>query len=372
MVSVAQNERLTRVGPGTPAGEMLRRYWWPVGFADEVKLGGRPVQTRVLGEDLVLFRDGGGRPGALGLHCSHRGTSLAYGRMEEHGLRCPYHGWVYDREGRCLEQPAEPADSSFKDRIRHLAYPAQDVCGLIFIYMGPAPAPSLPKYDLLYVEEGERIVGAQEEYCNWLQRAENGMDECHVGILHAAGYPDLALKPLDPHYQPTWYGFRTDTSVEGSWPRLNHSVFPSGSTMTSMRIGRAPNLYLRYRVPTDDTKTTTYWINWIPGGPSGIRTVGLTHQEPGVFDRVENDWWGIASHDEDRMAQETQGKIADRSVEHLGSSDKGIILFRDMVEQAIQAVERGDDPPGVIRDPNHAVIHFENTLRELEGALSGA
>ena len=134
MLSNEENEMLTRVGPGTPAGEMLRRYWWPVGFSEEVKSKGTPVKVRLLGEDFVLFRDGGGELGLLELHCSHRGTSLEFGRVEDNGIRCCYHGWLYDRRGKCLEQPAEPEDSTFKDRIQHPAYHAREAAGLVFAF----------------------------------------------------------------------------------------------------------------------------------------------------------------------------------------------------------------------------------------------
>src|SRR5438105_1949994 len=132
MLTGEQNELLTRTGPGTPGGEMLRRYWWPVGISDQLTAGGRPWQVRLLSEDLVLYRDGQHRIGLVGLHCSHRGTSLAYGRVEEGGIRCPYHGWLYGADGRCLDQPAEPEDSTYKDRIRHPAYQAEELGGLIF------------------------------------------------------------------------------------------------------------------------------------------------------------------------------------------------------------------------------------------------
>ena len=140
MLSKEENELVTRVEPGTPAGEMLRRYWWPVGFTEHVKEKSSPTKVRLLGEDFVLFRDGGGRLGLVELHCSHRGTSLEFGRVEDRGIRCCYHGWLYDVNGRCLEQPAEPADSTFKDRIQHPAYKAQEIAGFIFAYIGPEPA----------------------------------------------------------------------------------------------------------------------------------------------------------------------------------------------------------------------------------------
>jgi 5,5'-dehydrodivanillate O-demethylase oxygenase subunit len=194
MLSKEENEFLTRVGPGTPAGEMLRRYWWPVAFSDEVKPKGPPVKVTLLAEDFVLFRDGALGLGLVALHCSHRGTSLEFGRVEDRGIRCCYHGWLYDVRGNCLEQPAEPVDSTFKERIKHPAYHAQDAGGLIFAYVGPEPAPLLPNYDLLVRQDGCRVVGGGEEFCNWLQRAENSADGAHSIALHAAGYPNMAMK----------------------------------------------------------------------------------------------------------------------------------------------------------------------------------
>jgi 5,5'-dehydrodivanillate O-demethylase len=148
MLSNEENELLTRVGRGTPGGEMLRRYWWPVNFSELVTKRGQPAKVRLLGEDLVLFRGGDGSLGLLALNCSHRGTSLEFGRVEENGIRCCYHGWLYDTRGQCLEQPAEPADSTFKSRVQHPAYQPLEIAGFIFAYMGPEPAPLLPNYDL--------------------------------------------------------------------------------------------------------------------------------------------------------------------------------------------------------------------------------
>ena len=150
MLSREENEFLTRVGPGTPAGEMLRRYWHPIGFAEELK--GRPKRRRILGEDLVLFRDDQGRPGLLALRCSHRGTSLEFGHIEDGGLRCCYHGWLYDIEGKILQMPGEPAESTFKDRVRQKAYKAQEAAGIIFAYIGPEPAPLATKVPLAFLQ----------------------------------------------------------------------------------------------------------------------------------------------------------------------------------------------------------------------------
>src|SRR5919106_6148816 len=166
-LSVEENETLTRVGPETPGGKMLRRYWHPIAFSKELQR--RPKRRKLLGEDLVLFRDDHGKVGLLALRCSHRGTSLEFGHIEDGGLRCCYHGWLYDVEGRVLEQPGEPTDSTFRQRVRHPAYKAQELGGVIFVYMGPEPAPLLPRYDVLVREDGVRARRARTVNCNFFQ-----------------------------------------------------------------------------------------------------------------------------------------------------------------------------------------------------------
>lgn len=368
-----ENDRLTRVSPGTAAGALLRRYWWPVGFTQELAPRSRPVPVRLLAEDLVLFRDGQGHLGLLGIHCSHRGASLAFGRVEDAGVRCPYHGWLYDSTGRCLDQPAEPEESTFKDRIRHPAYRVQELGGLVFAYLGPEPAPLLPRYDLLCVEGGERVVGADEEHCNWLQRAENGMDEHHLAVLHASVYPDTALKRAQVDWHRTWYGSRTTVDIPGVYaePRVTHFLFPSHSRITLARVGTEPSHNLRLRVPTDDTTTTTFWVNVYPGRSPGLRTVGHERSVAGVYERVDDGWWGLPSHEQDRAVQESQGPIADRSQEHLGSSDAGVILFRRMLDESLRAVAEGRDPVGVVRDPSeNEIIAFDARMPQIADLVS--
>ena len=148
MLTSEENELLTRTGPGTSMGEVLRRYWQPVALAEEMPVGGDPRPVRLLGEDLVLFRDDHDRLGLLGLHCSHRGTDLSYGRVEDGGLRCLYHGWLFDIHGQCLEQPGEPAGCDFRKKIRHTAYPCAEVSGFILTYMGPGEPPLIPNYEI--------------------------------------------------------------------------------------------------------------------------------------------------------------------------------------------------------------------------------
>ena len=377
MLSKVENEMITRVGPGTPAGEMLRRYWWPVGFSEHVKEKGSPIKATLLGEEFVLFRDGAGRLGMVELHCSHRGTSLEYGRVEERGIRCCYHGWLYDVSGRCLEQPAEPADSTFKDRIRHPAFTAQELGGFIFAYIGPAPAPLLPRYDLLLEENGMRVIGAGTEYCNWLQRAENSVDQTHLVALHAPEYPEMALKRPEIGWEKTAYGAKITMHVPGvSKPKHSHWVFPSHTRHTTARKGRIPDHAIRFRVPTDDTKTTTFWLRFTPndeadrGKPLVLKIVGFEDDKPGVYTRVNDGWWGIASHDQDRVAQESQGPIYDRSREHLGTSDQGVILLRDTIMESIDAVSKGQDPFWILRQPgDNEKIIFDASMAEI-GALS--
>jgi 5,5'-dehydrodivanillate O-demethylase oxygenase subunit len=377
MLSKEENELLTRVGPGKPAGEMLRRYWWPVAFSEEVKTKGAPVKITLLAEDFALFRDGAGNLGLVALHCSHRGTSLEFGRVEDKGLRCCYHGWLYDVRGNCLEQPAEPADSTFKERIKHPAYRAQDAGGLIFAYIGPEPAPLLPSYDLLVRQDGCRVVGGGEEFCNWLQRAENSADGAHSIALHAAGYPNMAMKRPTMKWEPTPFGLKETTWVEGvSKPRITHFLFPSHVRHSAARIDEQPRQVVRFRVPKDDHTTNTYYIDFYPhkdGKPTQpvpLRVKKFRKSVPGVYDRVPDAWWNLPNREQDRVAQESQGLIADRSKEHLATSDQGILMLRQMIRDAINAVSQGKDPIGVIRDHDaNGPITFDSSRDAVE-ALS--
>src|SRR5438034_833158 len=176
---------MTQTDAGTPAGELLRRYWQPVALSREITAGGQPRQLRIMGEDLVLFRDQDGRPGLLDLHCSHRATSLYYGRVEDGGIRCPFHGWLYDVEGYCLQQPAEPEGSTFYQKVRHQAYPCQEMGGLIFAYLGPtAKIPLLPRYEVLVRKDGTRQSSWYQINSNYLQNIEGAVDAAHFPFLH--------------------------------------------------------------------------------------------------------------------------------------------------------------------------------------------
>lgn len=376
MLTKEENDLMTRVERGTPAGEMLRRYWWPVAFSEQVNAKATPTKVTLLAEDFVLFRDGAGKLGLLALHCSHRGTSLEFGRVEDNGLRCCYHGWLWDQRGNCLDQPAEPADSTFKSRVKHPAYHAEEAGGLVFAYVGPEPAPLLPPYDLLVRDDGCRVVGGSEEFCNWLQRAENSADGAHTIALHAAGYPNMAMKRPTMKWEPTPFGIKETTWVEGvSKPRISHFVFPSHVRHSAARVGEQPRQVMRFRVPKDDYRTSNFHIDFYPhkdgapARPEPMHVREFRKNEQGVYARVQDGWWNLPNREQDRVAQESQGVIADRTREHLATSDQGVLLLRGMIREAIDAVAQGKDPIGVIRDANQVAITFDSS-RDAVGALN--
>ncbi|MFM2130094.1 MAG: hypothetical protein RL477_1640 [Pseudomonadota bacterium] len=371
VMSAQQNDRLTRVGPGTPCGEMLRRYWWPIAFTAEVQK--KPFQARLLGEDLVLFRDGSGKVGLMERACPHRGAGLELGRVEADGIRCCYHGWKFDRAGRCLEMPAEPAGTPLIDEVRQRAYVTEEAAGIIFAYMGPQPVPLFPRFDLLVRDDMNREVYAKNDFCNWLQRAENGHDPAHLGVLHAPGYPQLAFKRPNVSRERTWYGFRTQSQFPGGAINVSHQIFPSNTRRTGSRRGEAPRHYFHYRVPVDDTLTTTFYIRAeiLPDGQKGETAFkGREAAVRGVYGHVDDGWWGIPSREQDRAAQESQGIIFDRTRETLGTSDENIVVFRRLVEEQIEAVAAGGDPIGVLRAaPNEDPIRFDATKNFADGVM---
>jgi 5,5'-dehydrodivanillate O-demethylase len=355
-----ENEILTRVGPGTPGGEMLRRYWWPVWFEEQIEK--KPIPIRHLGEDFVLFRDGKGEIGMLDVVCAHRRALLTLGRVEDRGIRCCYHGWLYGADGRCLEMPAEPPGSRLHEEVRLRRAKVQVAAGLVFAYLGPDPAPLLPRYDLLFLEDCDRTVWAADDHCNWVQRAENGMDPYHSMALHASVYPSIALKRPEVEYTPTWYGFRTQSEYPGGNRNVVHDIFPSSTRRHNARAGSLPSEFLHIRVPTDDHLTTTFFIEsrFKPQGPYKRECRGLKKNVHGVYKRVEDGWWDIESEDQDRAAQESQGYIHDRSKEFLGTSDKGVVLWRKVAFSSIEAVKAGRDPHGIVREaPGNDVIRFD-------------
>jgi 5,5'-dehydrodivanillate O-demethylase len=370
MLSQEENELLARVGPGTPAGQLLRRYWHVVAAASELSEDKPKKRLRVLGEDLVLFRDRSGAYGLVAEHCSHRGASLYYGFVEEDGIRCAYHGWKYDPSGKCLKQPFESPEVGFKEKIRHPAYPVMKLAGLLFAYLGPADKkPILPKWDLLMREDGLRKVEiCQVLRCNWLQAMENSVDPVHTYYLHSH---TLKLKG-DPdhvpfHYQPlskiefelvvhpTWAGIQKQRFFAGENARVEapHPLIFPNILFVPVRMGYA----MHFRTPIDDTHTQIFHLRFRPTKDGSIPAqaedsppefVG-TRNEAGEF-HLEH----FAS--QDHMAWETQGPVADRGNEHLGESDRGIILFRKLLRDQIRVVQEGGDPLGVNMAPERDEI----------------
>ncbi len=364
MISQELNEKLSRVGPGTPGGELMRRYWHPIAAASELEEN--PVKkVRILGEDLVLYRDRSGTLGLIDEPCPHRRVSLEYGIPEEHGLRCPYHGWVFDSEGRCLEQPAEPWDSTFKDRITTKAYKAEELGGLIFVYLGPEPAPLVPRYDLLVWDNCIRQIGLSVIPCNWLQCMENSMDPVHVEWLHSY-YLDYTvsrkggeLNAATSRARHKKIGFdrfehglikrrvlEGNTEEDDPWKVGHPVVFPC-----ILRAGSNGSYSYQIRVPIDDD--TTYHVNYVayrPGIPLPTQGSIPTYEIP-LHDE-QGKWLTDVVLVQDFFAWASQGSIARRDLEHLGQSDVGVIMFRQLLEEQIRRVEQGMDPIEVYRDPS--------------------
>jgi 5,5'-dehydrodivanillate O-demethylase oxygenase subunit len=366
-----ENERITRVGPGTPGGALLRRYWQPICIASELTPERPKKRVTIMGETVVVYRDGQGRYGCVAEPCPHRGVSLYYGFVEDDGIRCPYHGWKFDACGRCLEQPFEPAQSTFKDRIRQTAYPLQKMAGLLFAYMGPEPAPLLPRWDVLVREDGIRTLQVRPTLrCNWLQAQENTADTVHTYYLHGHNMATQGLPGGEFYYRPIedygWelceWGVAKWCRYGGEYPELEIRpplIFPN-----ILRIPAQGRECIHWRVPVDDTTTIMYMMALEPS-PNGER-VEQPEDPPVEYlpsPIREDGEYNLTNFDaQDRMAWETQGPLYDRSTEHLGTTDRGIIMFRKLLLDQIAVVEQGGDPLALIRDPaKNECIEFYST-----------
>lgn len=368
MLTHEDNERLTRVGPGTPAGDLLRRYWQPVSTVSEMD-GKWTRRVRILGENLVLYRTRGGEYGLIEESCPHRSASLFYGIPTEDGLRCSYHGWRFDTEGHCVEQPNERPESTMKDKVKIAAYPVEELGGLLFAYMGPSPAPMLPKFDALVVEGAARTIGKAPIPCNWLQIMENSVDPVHTEWLHGKFYEflheDKGVKTAIARHQKKIafdefeFGIIKRRLFEGQsedaddWKVGHPLLFPN-----SLAVGSGGGFFtqytLQFRVPIDDESTMHYWYHtYVP--PAGVTIPDHLRNKAAVFEPPITDEHGEYLteyvHVQDIMMWATQGSITDRSRENLGSSDLGVITYRRMLKREIDKVARGEDPIGLLRDP---------------------
>ena len=401
MLSVEQNDLITRTGPGTPAGKLMRCYWQPAALIDELS-GNRPVKpVRLLGENLVAFRDGQGRYGLIERGCPHRGTDLAFGRLEQSGLRCSFHGWLFDVTGQCLETPAEPEGSRMCANIRQKAYPVVERSGILFAYLGGGEPPAFPHFDCFAAPHTHTFAFKGLIDCNWLQSLEVGIDPAHTSFLHrffhdeepGTGYGKLFRdKSIDSdmpmtrimrefprpriEVEPTEFGMRLITlrriSDANTHVRVTNLVFPNAFTIpmsSEMTI-------TQWHVPIDDTRHYWYAIFTSFGAPvdkDEMRRQRLALYElPDYIPRKNksNDYGFDPSEQEhatytgmgtdinvhDQWACESMGPIQDRTREHLGQSDKAITAYRRILRGAIEAAGNGGKPLMVLDAPTAAKI----------------
>ncbi len=368
------DREITEVSPGTPCGEWMRRYWHPVALSATIEAV--PQNIRILGEDLIVFRDRKGRPGLLHPRCAHRGTTLFYGKCEDDGIRCCYHGWLFSVDGRCLDQPCEPGGGAHKERIRQPWYELQERYGLIWAYMGPPEKkPLLPRYDVLEdLGPDETLVctgashgaGGDETReivpCNWLQDWENVMDPFHVLILHnaftgAQFAPELAVMP-EVTYEHADHGMQytayRDLPDGRRMERVTQVLFPHVRIVPDqfhLNAGKATKI--GFVLPVDDTSFRLFHIYRVPRGSKvqaaqalldGKRWSELTQEE---HQRIPGDW----------EAQVGQGPISYHSEEHLAGSDRGVGRLRAFVRSQIKTVAAGGDPLGTVFDPADELYH---------------
>ena len=396
MLSEEDNIRLTRVSRGTPMGETMRRYWQPILLSTELpEPDGAPVRVRLLGEDLVAFRDTKGKVGLVDAYCPHRRAPLFFGRNEECGLRCVYHGWKFDADGNCVDLPTEPASSNMKNHIRITAYPTYEKAGLVFAYLGPQDQkPEPPDFEWMRAPATHRYVSKTYEHCNWLQALEGGLDTAHSSYLHNNRLGDtLEFRQRDKaprlDVERTDYGYtyisHRNAGDDGTYVRVYQYVLPANQMRANVQFNPArpsnniPKHDGHIWVPIDDEQTFVY--NWRAGVDENARLDpdyieraekssgrGKDDLIPGTFVLKRNpsndylidrqmqktsNFTGILGvNTQDFALQESMGgadgrPICDRTKENLGSTDKAIIAMRNLLLEATRDVETGRPPRGV-------------------------
>jgi len=376
MLTREENEKLTRIGPGTPMGSLVRRYWIPALFSHQLpEPDGEPVRVTLLCERLVAFRDSKGRVGLLDERCPHRTASLFFGRNEECGLRCVYHGWKFDVDGNCVDLPSEPPGSNFQQKVRITAYPCIERGGLVWTYMGPPEEkPEFPDLEWTAVPESHRYVTRHVQECNWLQALEGGFDTSHLSFLHRgndANADGVRMSvPLRYEVLPMDFGFAAGTCREGKNGATNWTcsimLMPFHKLISTSPIGA------HVWVPIDDENTMNYCIEYWADRPLSTEDLADSKESffihpqllPGSDRPVANkdnnylidrelqksgtSYTGIKGIGrQDCSIQESMGPIADRTIEHLGMSDSVIIKLRRLLLQTLREVESGKEPPGL-------------------------
>jgi nitrite reductase/ring-hydroxylating ferredoxin subunit len=347
-------------GRGTPGGEYLRRFWQPVAYQHEIREA--PLRVKILGEELVVFQDRSGAVGVLHLHCSHRGTSLEYGRVEEHGIRCCYHGRVFDVDGTVLEMPGERAAERLCQQYRQGAYPTHLFGGMVFAYMGPPEKkPPFPMYDKWNVPGMKLAPGPRMPFeCNWVQVKENAMDPAHTAILHAwegrfsdefGKFPELSW-----HETPVGMAYFAGRQIADKvWVRSTDIMAPNIHSLTSVfETGTtvkecSPPWLTIWTVPIDDGSCMNFCLCHLPESdtmPDEARNKAMLaaggqtpHRPYAERQRIPGDYDAMCS----------QGAIASHSLEQLGTLDAGVVMFRRLLRQGIRDVKEGREPHGLIR-----------------------
>jgi 5,5'-dehydrodivanillate O-demethylase len=396
MLTRAENEALTKIGPGTPGGDLLRRYWHVVAAASELTEAHPVKAVKILDEELAVFRmppvagETEERYGLVSDRCPHRQTLLVHGLVDPTGIRCIYHGWKFSPGGACLEQPAEGPNSTFKDKVRIAGYSVQKLAGLLFAYLGPAPAPLLPRWDVLVREDGRRW-GVIESLidCNWFQAMENSVDPAHLYWLHGSlgtgrsprGGERYASLGLPEEFEEEHdfirfrYGIQKKRVVPGKTPgspplaEEHPLVFPASlrlvvavGNIAKQGYAAAENITpeeaklgyvhsMQFRTPVDDAHTMHYNVFFLPSDVVRTPADSDPPYEVCPFKNPDGSYNLDFVTAQDTLAWEAQGAITDRSKEHLGTSDRGLIVLRKLLEEQIEIVRSGGDPIGVIRDP---------------------
>ena len=392
VLSAQDNEVLTRTGAGTPMGDYFRRFWLPVLLSEELpERDGAPVRVKIMGEDLVAFRDSDGRVGLLDPVCPHRGANLFFGRNEECGLRCAYHGWKYDVDGRCVDMPTMPRDSRFRDKIRAGAYPTREWGDFVWAYLGPRDEmPPLPEIEFALVPPAYRFVSKKLQQCNWAQACEGALDTAHFSFLHMPVWSATdAIEATvskssvdvertrwmrdDPrpefHVLPHEVGFAAGGArkADGNdiyW-RIAQFMVPNHALTPNAFPGE--NIHGQTWVPITDELCWVFCYSWNPDRPLTDDERRAFHAGRSVHAAVDERWVPVRNRDndylidrmdqkrktftgiqgvseQDAMIQDSQGLIADRSREHLGPTDLAIIEFRKLVLQGARDLEKGVAP----------------------------
>ncbi|MAY86657.1 MAG: ring-hydroxylating oxygenase subunit alpha [Pseudooceanicola sp.] len=386
MISQELNDSLTRVGPGSDAGQVLRHYWQPAALSDELMSGRPVVPVKLLGEELVLFRDTEGKLGLIGRHCPHRGADLCYGRLEDNGLRCPFHGWHFNRDGQCVEQPGEPEGSKMHEQIKAPSYPVVERNGIVWAYMGPGEPPEFPAFDCFRAPDTHVFAFKGLWECNWLQAMEVGIDPAHASFLHRflqdedpadsygkqfrdkAANTEIPMTKLlrdyprpDIEVEETDYGLKLTAlrhMEDGrTHVRVTNQIFPEAICIPMSR----EMTITQWHVPVDDE--TCYWYSMFTSYTAPVDKVKMREQrlkehrlpdyaplknarnnygyDPDEQARETYTGMGLDINVHDQWAVESMGRIQDRTQEHLGKSDVGIIRNRRKLRAAIAAVKAG-------------------------------